>query len=102
MATPRDKTFFHSGDGHDVLAERGEVIATSGQSMNAVFCRGAKLVLQIARLSHCRRALLKERSPSCGVHQIYRGDTIVQGAGVTTALLVNEGFEVISEEDLGL
>ena len=68
--------------------------------MNAVFCRGAKLVLQIARLSNCHRALLKERSPSCGVHQVYRGDDRVQGVGVTTALLINAGLDVISEEDL--
>lgn len=104
MATPRDRTFFHSGDGHDVLDvhddKAGKVISVNGQPMNDVFCRGAKLVLQIAGLSDCRRALLKERSPSCGVHQIYRGDERVQGAGVTTALLINAGLDVISEEDL--
>ena len=100
MSTPRDKTFFHSGDGHDVLAETGEVVSATGHSMNKVFCTGAKLVLQIARLSNCSQALFKERSPSCGVHHIYQGDTIVQGAGVTTALLVKEGFEILLEEDL--
>ena len=100
MSTPRDKTFFKAGDGCEVLEGQGEVISASGQSMNEVFCNGAKLVLQIARLCNCHRALLKERSPSCGVHQIYLGDTRVQGAGVTSALLINEGFEVISEEDL--
>ena len=100
MPTPREKTFFHSGDGHDVLAGKGKVISASGQSMNEVFCHGATFVLKIARLSNCHRALLKERSPSCGVHQIYRGEECVNGAGVTTALLTNEGFEVISEEDL--
>ncbi|MCK4508995.1 MAG: DUF523 domain-containing protein [Desulfuromonadales bacterium] len=100
MSTPRDKTFFLSGDGHAVLADQGKVISASGQSMNEVFCRGAKLTLQIARLSHCNRALLKERSPSCGVHQIYQGDECVQGVGVTTALLSKAGLDVISEEDL--
>ena len=100
MTTPRDKTFFASGAGHDVLADKGQVVSMTGQSMNEVFCRGAKLVLQIARLSGCQSALLKERSPSCGVHQIYQGQKQVQGAGVTTALLVNAGISVISEEDL--
>lgn len=100
MATPRDKTFFHTGDGYDVLAEKGKLISSSGQSMDEIFCRGAKMVLQIAHLCGCRRALLKERSPSCGVYQIYRGSELVQGVGVTTALLINQGIEVISEEDL--
>ncbi len=100
MTTPRDKTFFHSGDGHDVLADKGKVISAEGLPMNDVFCRGAKLVLQIARLCNCRRVLFKERSPSCGVHQIFRGSERVQGVGITTALLINEGLEVMSEEDV--
>lgn len=100
MSTPREKTFFRQGNGHDVLAKNGQVISESGQDMNEVFCRGAKLVLQIARLSHCKRALFKERSPSCGVHRIYLGAKQVQGVGVTTALLLEEGLDVFSEEDL--
>ena len=100
MSTPRAKTFFQTGDGHAVLTNQGKVISASGQPMNEVFCLGAKLTLQIARLSHCNRALLKERSPSCGVHQIYRGEECVQGVGVTTALLSKEGFAIISEENL--
>ena len=100
MPTPREKTFFKSGNGLDVLAGEGHVVSESGESMNDIFCRGASMVLQIGHLSHCRRALLKERSPSCGVHLIYRGDARVPGSGVTTALLIEEGFEVVSEEDL--
>jgi len=100
MSTPREKTFFKSGSGLDVLAGEGHVVSESGESMNEIFCRGASMVLQIGHLSHCRRALLKERSPSCGVHLIYRGEARVPGSGVTTALLREEGFEVFSEEDL--
>jgi uncharacterized protein YbbK (DUF523 family) len=100
LSTPRERTFFHSGDGHDVLALSGKVVAESGRLMNDIFCRGAKLTLQIARLGGCDHALLKERSPSCGVHQIYRNKEKVKGVGVTTALLINAGIDVISEEDL--
>ncbi|MBW2474588.1 MAG: DUF523 domain-containing protein [Deltaproteobacteria bacterium] len=100
MPTPREKTFFKSGNGLDVLAGEGHVVSESGESMNDIFCRGASMVLQIGHLSNCRRALLKERSPSCGVHLIYRGEARVPGTGVTTALLIEEGFEVVSEEDL--
>ena len=100
MATPREQTFFQSGDGHQVLAGTGSVISATGLSMNQVFCRGARLTLQVARLSGCRKALLKERSPSCGVHQIYLGKNLASGSGVTTALLTGSGIEVLSEEDL--
>lgn len=100
MSTPRDKTFFKTGDGHDVLSGSGLVISQDGQEMNEIFCRGARVVLQIAQLSNCQKAIFKERSPSCGVHQIYQGDHKVKGTGVTTALLLREGFQVISEEDI--
>lgn len=100
MSTPREKTFFKSGSGIDVLAGEGHAVSESGASMNDIFCRGAWMTLQIGHLSHCRRALLKERSPSCGVRQIYRGAVKTPGTGVTTALLIEKGFEVFSEEDL--
>ena len=100
MSTPREKTFFKSGCGLDVLTGSGQVVSETGLDMNEVFCRGARMALQIGQMSNCRRALLKERSPSCGVHLIYRGQDRVPGTGVTTALLIKEGFEVFSEQDL--
>lgn len=100
MTTPRNKTFFRSGDGRAVLAGTGEAVSETGQLMNVTFCQGAKLTLEIARLSGCRRALLKEGSPSCGVHRVYLGEDQVAGVGVTSALLLNSGLDVISEEDL--
>jgi len=100
MTTPREKTFFQSGDGYTVLSGDGQVVSETGQPMNDVFCRGAKVTLQVARLCNCRRALLKERSPSCGVHEIYRGESKVSGSGITTALLIKEGIEVFSERDV--
>ncbi len=100
MTTPRDQTFFKSGDGQAVLSGSGEAVSEKGLSMNKVFCRGAKLTLEITRLSGCRRALLKEGSPSCGVHRVYLGEDKVPGVGVTSALLINSGLDVISEEDI--
>jgi uncharacterized protein YbbK (DUF523 family) len=99
MTTPRAKTFFSSGTGHDVLTGNGQVISETGQDMNEVFCRGAKLTLQIARLSNSQLAILKERSPSCGVHQVYLHQDRVDGSGVTAALLKQEDIQVFSEED---
>ena len=102
MTTPREKTFFHCGDGCDVLAGTGTVVSETGKIMNEIFRHGAAMALQIAQLSGCKRALLKERSPSCGVHQIYLGEQATDGMGVTAALLASRGLNVISEEDLPL
>lgn len=100
LPTPRSRTFFIAGDGHDVLAGSGRVASEHGVEMNEAFCRGARLTLQLADACGCRHALFKERSPSCGVHRIHRNGALVPGSGITAALLQAEGLEVISEEDL--
>lgn len=100
LPTPRPRTFFSSGCGVEVLTGTGCVVNEQGTRMNDAFTRGAEQTLEIAHLSGCRMAILKERSPSCGVHQVYRQETRVDGEGVTCALLKREGIEVISEEDL--
>ncbi len=100
LPTPREKTRFRQGDGHAVVSGTGEVATFAGQPMNESFLRGARETLRIARLTGCRRALLKERSPSCGVHQIHRNEEMVAGVGVATALLIDAGIAVMSEADL--
>ena len=100
LPTPREQTRFRSGDGETIMAGHGEVVSATGTIMNDEFLKGARETLHIARLTGCRRALLKERSPSCGVHRIHCGVELVSGVGVTTALLLNAGIAVMSEADL--
>jgi uncharacterized protein YbbK (DUF523 family) len=73
-----------------------------GKDVTREFLRGAKNVLYLARVLGIKGAILKERSPSCGVRQIYDGThfgILREGLGVTAALLKNSGIAVISEED---
>jgi len=100
LPTPRPATCFVEGDGTSILAEAGAMINRQGERMDEAFRRGARETLKIARLTGCREALFKERSPSCGVHQIYLGNRCVAGSGVASALLDQAGIKVISEEDL--
>ena len=100
LPTPREQTLFSSGDGHAVMAGNGKVVSLSGICMNEPFLRGARETLRIAQLTGCRRALLKERSPSCGVHQVYRLAELVDGSGVAAALLKDAGLAIMSEADL--
>lgn len=100
LPTPRPATCFAAGDGVAVLAGAGAMINRQGERMDEAFRRGARETLNVARLTGCREALLKERSPSCGVHQIYLGNRRVAGSGVASALLEQAGIKIISEEDL--
>jgi uncharacterized protein YbbK (DUF523 family) len=80
-----------------------EVVTKSGKNVTNNFENGAEEVLKLAKLFNIKEVILKQRSPSCGSGQIYDGtfsDTIIEGDGVTTALLKKNGIKVISEEDL--
>ncbi len=47
-----------------------------------------------------KKAVLKEKSPSCGVYKIYDGSfsgKLIDGSGVTTKLLKENGIEVFNE-----
>ena len=60
-------------------------------------------MLNLAKLLNIKEAILKQRSSSCGLGQIYDGafsKTVIKGDGVTAALLKQNGIKVISEEDL--
>lgn len=83
LPTPRERAVLTRGDGHDVLAGRATVITESGRDVTENFIRGANQVLLLARSKSITTAVLKARSPSCGVH-----GTI----GVTAALLQSYGF----------
>jgi len=100
LSTPRTPSYIEKGDGFDVLAGKGRVINFKGKDVTDNFLLGAQEALKIAQLTRCTQAVLKERSPSCGVKYIYHKKTLVKGCGVTTALLLDNGFTVRSEEDV--
>ena len=77
-----------------------KVISQTGNDTTAAYQKGAEETLKIARLFGCKTALLKERSPSCGCGKIYDGTfckTLVDGDGVTTQLLKENGIQVFGE-----
>jgi uncharacterized protein YbbK (DUF523 family) len=79
------------------------VITKSGKDVTKNFKKGARQVLKIAKLFGIKKAILKQRSPSCGCGQIYDGTfsgKIIKGDGITAALLKRNGIKVISEEEL--
>ena len=80
---------------------RGDrVVNKAGDDVSAQYARGAAYALKLAWEHGCRRALFKERSPSCGSGEIYDGSftgTLIPGDGVTAELLKAEGVEVTGE-----
>ncbi len=83
---------------------RGDrVVANTGLDVTLQYQQGAKAALHLAKLYGCTAAILKDRSPSCGVGQIYDGSftgTRIDGDGVTARLLQENGIRVYPESRL--
>lgn len=80
-----------------------KIVSKSGKDVTDHFIRGAEETLKIAQKLNVKEAIMKQRSPSCGCGQIPDGTfskIIIEGDGVTTALLKKNGIKVISEEEL--
>jgi uncharacterized protein YbbK (DUF523 family) len=100
--TPRPAAEICQGAGDDVLEGRARVLTAEGHDLTEAHLRGAAEVLGVARLSNTAAAVLKARSPSCGVGSIYDGTfshRLRPGSGVTAALLAREGLELLTEEN---
>ncbi|MCX7709892.1 MAG: DUF523 domain-containing protein [Clostridia bacterium] len=101
--TPRPATEIAGGTGADVLDGKRRVINNIGEDVTEQFVKGAEEVLKIAETSGAKKAILKARSPSCGCGIIYDGTFTgkkIKGNGVTAELLLRNGIEVLTEEDL--
>ncbi len=105
LTIPRPPSEIVGGDGDDVLDGRARVVTISGEDVSAAFLRGAECALAIVQRRTITRAILKQRSPSCGSTRIYDGThsgRLRDGPGVTAALLRRHGVIVYSEQDAAL
>lgn len=74
-----------------------------GQDVTEAFERGAQQAVYLAKALGCQAAILKSRSPSCGLGQIYDGSfsgQLIPGNGFCAQALKAAGLEVYSDEQL--
>lgn len=103
LPTPRAPVEIQGGTGDDVWRNKAEVCDKSGKKRTEAFRQGAKQVLALAQAQGASAAILKEHSPSCGVHYIYDG-TFKKvkrcGRGVAAACLAAAGLCLYSEKEV--
>jgi uncharacterized protein YbbK (DUF523 family) len=81
----------------------GGVFMVDGTDVTDNYNRGAEQTLRLCEKLGIKKALLKEKSPSCGKGEIYDGSysgVLTEGDGVTAALLCANGIEVFGESRL--
>ncbi len=79
-----------------------KVITKSGKDVTKYFEKGAREVLKICKILKIKKAILKQKSPSCGCGKIYDGTfsgKLIKGDGVTAKLLKKNKIKVFTEED---
>ena len=107
--------------GHDVIAVCPEVMGglstprspseivgdkvmnKDGIDVTREYMAGAEMALKLARENHVELCIMKSKSPSCGCGRIYDGSFtggMVDGDGVTVALLKKNGFKVLTELEI--
>lgn len=80
-----------------------DVIDIEKKSVKKEFYEGAKKVIELIKDKDVKFAILKDKSPSCGVNFIYDGtfsNTLIDGEGITTKFLRRNRIEVFSEKEL--
>lgn len=97
MNTPREPS--------EIVNELGnlKVKTKSGGDVTSLFFKGAELSLDLAKKNNVDLIILKSKSPSCGVHRVYNGTfsgTLIKGSGITAALLNENDFKIVTEDDL--
>jgi uncharacterized protein YbbK (DUF523 family) len=96
LTTPRPPAHLEGGDGNAVLDGSARVVTDAGVDVTAQYLRGAREVARLARACGATRAILKERSPSCGCAMVHCDGALQSGVGVTAALLRREGVTLES------
>jgi len=94
MKTPRDPSEIRDG---------GSVISNKGKDVTKYFEKGRDDTLNIVRYFHIKKAVLADKSPSCGVKQIYNGrfnGTLIDGQGITTLGLNNLGVKCYTIDEV--
>lgn len=79
-----------------------KVISKEGKDVTENFYRGAEEVLRFAKKHGIKKAILQQKSPSCGTIT-YDGSftgTLADYSGITAKLLMENGIEVISSDEL--
>ena len=85
-----------------VVEGRVRVVDAEGSDHTDAFEAGARVACRHVCEAGCTHAILKAKSPSCGVGQVYDGsftDTLVSGDGIAAKMLKEVGLIVATEKN---
>lgn len=81
----------------------GKVFNKLGADVTRQFEKGAFEALKLCKMYNINKAILKEKSPSCGSGIVYDGTfsgNLTNGYGITAKLLTENGIQVFGESEI--
>ena len=102
LETPRSPAEIQ-GSAENILNGTGSVVTNEGYDVTEKFIQGAEDSLKTGLSVGAECAILKSRSPSCGVGRVYDGsfeNTLIDGDGMFAHLCQKSGINCISSDDL--
>ena len=80
-----------------------KVFNIKGENVTKNFISGGEYALEIAKNKKPELIILKAKSPSCGLGQVYDGSfsaTLKEGNGIACQMLIDNGFKIITENEI--
>jgi uncharacterized protein YbbK (DUF523 family) len=97
-SVPRPPVEFHGGGARKAIAGEASIVDNRGRDRTGSLLKGATRALSRALSARATEAILKEKSPSCGVKKVYRDGRLTRGGGVFAFWLKRYRIAVRSEE----
>ena len=102
LGTPRPSAEMQ-GNAAAILNGKGGVITNKGKNVTAEFIQGAEKSLQLVSDTEVKIAVLKSKSPSCGIGKIYDGSftkTLKTGNGIFAHLCHENDITCIPSDNI--
>ena len=102
LGTPRPLAEMQ-GNAEGILNGKGKVVTNKGKNVTHEFIRGAEKSLQLGLEVGVKTAILKSKSPSCGIGKIYDGSftkTLKTGNGIFAYLCQENDINCISSDNI--
>ncbi len=96
--SPRLSVQFRGGGAAEVVEGKARIEDERGMDRTESLMEGVSMALEQVQTLKAREAILKEKSPSCGVRRVYRDGKLGPGEGLFTHGLRKKGVRVKSEE----
>ena len=97
LSTPRDPMYIDGNRGEDVLEGIAKVVTENGADLTKKFIESANKCVKLAHILSIKKAVLKDKSPSCGVFSTYTATGVQPQRGVTAAALYKIGITLYDE-----